>query len=494
MKDSKYQTKIYDVFENKKSNMCIEAVAGSGKTTVIKGCMSRIKRGKDSIYIAFNNHTVNDLKSKLVNSKTLITTIHSFGWKAIMKATNYKAELLKSKSYKYIEIVLKKNEIFEPKLKSSYAYKLSVMVDLVRLNLLSDVEEIIALGEKYEVFMDDADSLMVLEVLEMMNKDKKSYDFVDMIYRPIIDKLKFPKFDYVFVDESQDLSKCQQMIISKIKKPDGRAVFVGDSSQSIYGFAGSDYESFQNLKTMFKNTIELPLSVCYRCSQAVVREAQRVNEQILPYKKNPEGEVRDGTIEEIKNSDWVICRNLKPLVQLNLFFLDRGMKSFIKGIDIGIGLAKILEKTSGTRVETSLKEFETTINKEIVKMKKKGVNNPKKTEKIDNMLQKLEIMTILANECVTTRQLIDKIRTIFKETGDGIMLSTIHKTKGLENERIFFLLPNLIPNKFAIQEWNLEQEGNLLYVGITRAQKDLIYIQNNDFKIVTDRIKEILGT
>jgi superfamily I DNA/RNA helicase len=214
----------------------------------------------------------------------------------------------------------------------------------------------------------------------------------------------------------------------------------------------------------------------------------------LPYKKNPEGEVRDGTIEEIKNSDWVICRNLKPLVQLNLFFLDRGMKSFIKGIDIGIGLAKILEKTSGTRVETSLKEFETTINKEIVKMKKKGVNNPKKTEKIDNMLQKLEIMTILANECVTTRQLIDKIRTIFKETGDGIMLSTIHKTKGLENERIFFLLPNLIPNKFAIQEWNLEQEGNLLYVGITRAQKDLIYIQNNDFKIVTDRIKEILGT
>jgi len=492
MKDSKFQKDIYTVFVEGDENMSVCSVAGSGKTTVITGCIKRIPADKDSIYIAFNNHTVNELKSKLPNSKTLITTIHSFGWKAIMRSTNYKAELLKSKSYKYIEIILKKNAITEPKLKSFYTYKFSVMIDLIRLNLADSTEEIIQISEKYDMSLEEGDPDMLLEILEMMNSDFFRYDFVDMVYRPVIDKLRLPKFDYIFVDESQDLSRCQQVIISKIKKHNGRALFVGDPSQSIYGFAGADYQSFQNLNTMFPNTIKLPLSVCYRCSKAVVAEAQRINEQIMPFKKNPEGTVRNGKIDEIKNADWVICRNLKPLVQLNMFFLDRGMKSFIKGVEIGIGLAKTLEKTTSNRVESSLKEFEITINREIVKLKKKGVSNPKRTEKIDNMLQKLEIMTILADGCIFTKDLVAKIKAIFKDSGEGVMLSTIHKTKGLENERIFFLLPSLLPSKFATQEWNLEQERNLEYVAITRAKLDLIYLHENEFTIVVNRIKELL--
>jgi superfamily I DNA/RNA helicase len=61
------------------------------------------------------------------------------------------------------------------------------------------------------------------------------------------------------------------------------------------------------------------------------------------------------------------------------------------------------------------------------------------------------------------------------------MLSTIHKAKGLENNRIFFLIPELIPSKFATMDWQYEQEENLRYVAITRAKRELIYVHTNTF-------------
>ena len=56
---------------------------------------------------------------------------------------------------------------------------------------------------------------------------------------------------------------------------------------------------------------------------------------------------------------------------------------------------------------------------------------------------------------------------------------TIHKSKGLENDNVFFLAPELIPSRFATQPWQLEQESNLKYVAITRAKNSLIYVPLN---------------
>lgn len=60
-------------------------------------------------------------------------------------------------------------------------------------------------------------------------------------------------------------------------------------------------------------------------------------------------------------------------------------------------------------------------------------------------------------------------------------LSTIHKAKGLENDKIFLICPELIPSRFATQLWQLKQEQNLLYVAITRAKKDLTYVSKVTF-------------
>jgi superfamily I DNA/RNA helicase len=72
----------------------------------------------------------------------------------------------------------------------------------------------------------------------------------------------------------------------------------------------------------------------------------------------------------------------------------------------------------------------------------------------------------------------------------GVCLSTIHKSKGLENETVHILCPELIPSKFAVQDWELKQEENLRYVAITRAKSKLIYL--NDYDTATEEVKEIL--
>ena len=65
----------------------------------------------------------------------------------------------------------------------------------------------------------------------------------------------------------------------------------------------------------------------------------------------------------------------------------------------------------------------------------------------------------------------------------AINFSTVHKSKGLEAERVIFLGPNLIPSRKAIESKNqtlIEQENNLLYVGITRARTELVMQEMDD--------------
>ena len=72
-----------------------------------------------------------------------------------------------------------------------------------------------------------------------------------------------------------------------------------------------------------------------------------------------------------------------------------------------------------------------------------------------------------------------KIKNIFSDDKTGIILSTIHKSKGLEAKRVFFLNPELIPSKFAKTPKALYAEDCLKFVAITRAKEELVYCHIN---------------
>ena len=95
------------------------------------------------------------------------------------------------------------------------------------------------------------------------------------------------------------------------------------------------------------------------------------------------------------------------------------------------------------------------------------------------------------NEVSNVAELKNLISNIFSDDVKVIVLSTIHKSKGLENEVVFFLCPSLIPSKYATTDWMIIQELNLKYVAITRAKSELIYVSDEDFKmdILTSNFK-----
>jgi superfamily I DNA/RNA helicase len=72
--------------------------------------------------------------------------------------------------------------------------------------------------------------------------------------------------------------------------------------------------------------------------------------------------------------------------------------------------------------------------------------------------------------------LINKITELFEDKNGVLTLCTAHKSKGREWPNVAILEPELMPGR-ARKEWQADQENNLIYVAITRAQERLIWIQ-----------------
>lgn len=90
-----------------------------------------------------------------------------------------------------------------------------------------------------------------------------------------------------------------------------------------------------------------------------------------------------------------------------------------------------------------------------------------------------------------TTQLKSYINRIFSDEKieNAVVLSTAHKAKGLEANRVMILLPNKLPLKFPHQlEWQEKQEYNLKYVAITRARKELIFVDLTEAELMKQKI------
>ena len=89
------------------------------------------------------------------------------------------------------------------------------------------------------------------------------------------------------------------------------------------------------------------------------------------------------------------------------------------------------------------------------------------------------LMCFCENE-TTVQAVIQRIENIFsdEENGEGIKLSSIHRAKGLESDRVFLLQPEgaTIPHPMSKSAQQIEQEYNCLYIAQTRSREELVYV------------------
>jgi superfamily I DNA/RNA helicase len=316
-----------------------------------------------------------------------------------------------------------------------------------------------------------------------MTIDRKTFDYTDMIYLPAVDNSiwMFPQ-DYVFIDEIQDLNRCQIKIVEKILKKDktngkiiGRLISVGDFFQGVYGFNAADDKSFEWFEK-FPNTKILPLSVSFRCSKNVIKKAQEIVPDIKALDNAPDGIVRDGNvITEAQSGDFVLCRTTMPLVKLFFEFLTLHRKAIIKGSDIGVHLIELIGKINN--IDKLIKFWEKELATFRRDLMSEGILNPNEHSGYTALEDKVMTLLFLARLSDSIIDLKYKIKTIFTDEIQGICLSTVHKIKGLEANRVFIIRPDLLPLQ-NVKSWQYIQEKNLEYVAYTRAKLELIFDRN----------------
>jgi superfamily I DNA/RNA helicase len=488
---SKNQQAIFGWVEHGEGSGIVDAVAGSGKTWTIVHACEFIPKDKKVLFLAFNKSIAVELGKKVpehVEAKTLNALGHRAWYDHVGRVvvndrkTN---DICKDILYGH-----EKRLTAEIKKLVGLAKAFGIAPEISRGGrnpykglMGNSFRDYMNLVEHFDidVKITDEDALVELTklVLKKSAEDFKVIDYDDQLWLPVITDLNVQTYDWVIVDEAQDLSPVQRKLLHMSLKPEGRLLAVGDPYQAIYGFRGAASDSMDLLQSEF-SCHRMPLSITYRCPKSVVRKAQEIVPHIEAADTAKEGLVEDISIDDYRYEvgDMVICRNAAPLVTLAYELLAKRIPVMMMGRDIGEGLVKLIDKMKPKGIDGPnglLTKLEQWAAKEIAKAIKAD-----RESRVQSIEDKHESILAFLKGCKaqTVPKLKQEINDLFnpKEGGKKVVLSTIHKAKGLEGERVFVYRPELMPSKYANLEWQMQQEFNLMYVAYTRALSELYLV------------------
>lgn len=495
---SEYQRKIFEFIKYGVGNCVIKAGAGAGKTLTAVTSMNLIPNKQKCLFIAFNKSIVNELSKKLEHKKNAtVRTLHSLGYLMLQRNCECEIEIDEYKYRSYVKqnicdlTTILETEKLTPSRTNQYIENIISLIDLCRFNNAQSIKEIKRISEKYSVPSLYDEYNVVKKVLKWGCKNITKIDYTDMLWLPneLSLNVKGLQYDWIFIDEAQDLSIAAVQLILKCFKRGTRFVAIGDKNQSINGFAGSSEEAFEFLCN-YKHTQTFELPITYRCDKKITEFANKIVPSLQCRNNAQQGKIKYSVkINEIKDGDMILARTKAPLIALYNKLLRRNINCYIKGQDIGLNLIKIIDCIPQDDLNQDLKYdgvfvrlYDKLFNERNRLMEKYELdfNDSTLSSYIMNLYDSINTLQILSENLKTKKELIEKIKKIFCDENDGICLSTIHKAKGLESNNVFLLCHSAMPFKLAKSEWEIEQEKNLMYVAYTRAKHCLGFISESE--------------
>lgn len=474
-------------------NLILVAVAGAGKTTTILNA-STMMQG-DVIIAAYNRKIAEEIEGKLrganIPRRIRGGTFHSYGlrnWSRFAKKVKVEAKKMQG-----IVSGQKLDETLEPfvlklvSLAKNRAIMGGAIDDMnVWMHIVAhyDLEDSLPEDTSGQIIQDCiGHSMMALK--KSIELDVELIDYDDMLYAPLAHNITCWENDWILVDEAQDTNPARRMLARKLLAPHGRAIFVGDPAQAIYGFTGADNDSLDIVRREFKCK-ELPLTVSYRCPKAVVQVARQYVSHITAADSAPEGVVamindeQFGNLpaSELTGTSSMLCRKTAPLVKMAFALIRRGIPCHVEGKDIGRGLVSMTKKWQTNSLIVFRGKLSDYLEREVAQhmLKKQDAQAEAVQNKVDTLL-------VIMDELPEDGTLVDlraKITALFGDTPEGkpsphFTLSTVHKSKGREWHTVYILdRAKYMPSPFARQEWQKQQENNLIYVAVTRSQGTLV--------------------
>lgn len=495
---SSYQKDILKFAKYGDGNCFIEACAGASKTTMLENIMYVLPETHKKLFIAFNKSIAEEMKNRISGVDNVkICTYHSLAFdilKENFQGFNFNVDVDKYKKYLRENILnlTSYGEIDSLGInKNTYLTNIIHLIEYARYYHKSHVIHIKNIAEQFNLIIQRDEPKVVQKILEWGKSDLSTIDYTDMIWLVNEYNLITKKYLYneILIDEAQDTSVMQKEMVERCAKRGVRYFIVGDEHQSINVWCGSDMDAVRKFKDDKCKVFTLPIS--YRCAKKIVDIAKQYSPDIIAADNAIDGEINyNVSYGSPKGNDMVLCRNTAPLIEYYLKLLKINKKCYIKGQEgVAAKYIGLIDESNATLIDKKCATCDGLIPKlyeKILINYDKLIENgylPDEAyhhESIINLYDDIVALIALSDNIETTEELINKINTIFSVRDiDGIMLTTVHKAKGLEADNVYILEPSLLPSKFAVKEWEIKAEQHLVYVAYTRAKKTLNFIEED---------------
>ena len=332
--------------------------------------------------------------------------------------------------------------------------------------------------------------------LQRYKKEHNLIDFNDMILEFTKSDAAVPKFDVVFIDEAQDLSRMQWDMAKAIWQQTTDSFIAGDDDQAIFRWAGADVDSF-----IAQEGQMLPLQQSYRIPSKVHGLAMGIINKIKTrINKSWNPKIHEGSLsryddfEDINMSsgEWLVLARTKYMLdKLEPTLYESGYyynNKFRKQKEHTLHLAaldwenlckgQLLSYDQVVRIYGYMHVDKTKL-KSMLKDSMYDMDTLKKHHGL-----KTNAVWFEAFDAASRREInyLKQMRRRGEKLNQAprITLSTIHGAKGGEAENVV-LLTDLSFNTMRSYEKNPDDENRLFYVGATRTKEHLHIIRPQQY-------------
>lgn len=476
---------------------CIQAVAGAGKTTALTEITYRVKTEsptKKLLAVAFNKSIATELNTRLADNTKSATT-HALGF-SIVRA-RWEARYGKNFDVQNATgprmMTLVGSLVGQDDEKKKVSFELCKAISMAKTTLAETQEDVINIIQRFGYDTCDLNDAqfadVVLKALDMCTKGPgtgqksirrgKSWEkiqvpaitFDDMVWLPVVNKWSAnEKFDMVLVDECQDISAARFALVRKhLKDDNSRIIMVGDPRQAIYGFAGAGAGTIEGLVNELDAKV-LPLNVSFRCAKNIINIAKSFNEEIEADDDAANGEVSECELDSLSQlaakGNAVLSRTNAPLVRQFFKLAKAGVAVTMLGKEFGENIQKKVSRMGESTIEGLAAKVESYYNAQIQMAVERNWSEQYRQQLTDEH----DTLTVLIQGAANLDEFQTRLNAIMgdKPSSEKVTLSSVHKAKGLEWNKVFALKDTLKMDDI--------EEMNIGYVCVTRAKKELVFV------------------
>jgi len=413
---------------------------------------------------------------------------------------------------------LKKEDVMQSKHYEDLGKKMNVRLDYHDydndqtgiFNTNNDILRIIQLAKLRNITPEQQFNLrehtqdVSLRDLLICHNELKSYkrqynliDFTDMITE-FVKSDASPKFDVVFIDEAQDLSRIQWNMAKSIWDKTEDSYIAGDDDQAVFRWAGADVDSFITQKGRLLNLTQsyrVPRAVHDIAMNIVGRISNRIHKEWKP-------RVHEGSLSyyhdfqniDMSKGEWLVLGRTRymlndlenVLYSRGLFYKNKFKKAYEQDLYDAVfdwesaRKGKPINADQIARIASYMSPQH--YQKEDIKYLDKD-----HFYSLDELYDKKGLHTKQVWYEAFDQAPEDRVRYIrrMRENGEElnkeprILLSTIHGAKGGESQNVV-LLTDLSRNTQTNYERNPDDENRLFYVGATRTKEHLHIVKPKD--------------